>query len=88
MSLAVALFSEVISTRLQEVVTLRNPERSAQIARWLLAHNVKDSIVETYAKIRGTNMVRTLNSVKQQDNNFEKSPNAVFSSKSSVSLRQ
>uniref|UniRef100_A0A915Q7U4 Exocyst complex component 7 n=1 Tax=Setaria digitata TaxID=48799 RepID=A0A915Q7U4_9BILA len=66
-SLAHGSKPEVISTRLRGLVTLRNVEGCAQIARWLLAYNPQGSVFKTYASIRCDNMLRTLAGTSQQE---------------------
>lgn len=78
---------EVVSTRLRGVVTLRNIEQCAQIARWLLIYNPEGSVIKTYASIRCDNMLRTLTAASQQGSSSNSKTNISLSSKS-ASLRQ
>ncbi|EFO24168.2 hypothetical protein LOAG_04316 [Loa loa] len=79
---------EVISTRLRGLVTLRNIEQCAQIARWLLTYNPEGSMIKTYASIRCDNMLRTLTVANQQRFSSNNKTNVSLSSKSAGSLRQ
>ncbi|KAL3998708.1 Exo70 exocyst complex subunit family protein [Acanthocheilonema viteae] len=79
---------EVISTRLRGLVTLRNIEQCAQIARWLLTYNPEGSVIKTYASIRCDNMLRTLTAASQQGFSSNSKISISLSSKSAGPLRQ
>ncbi|VDP11321.1 unnamed protein product [Onchocerca flexuosa] len=75
-------------TRLRGLVTLRNIEQCAQIARWLLTYNPEGSVIKTYANIRCDNMLRTLTPAAQQGWSSNSKVGISLSSKSAASLRQ
>ncbi|VBB28330.1 unnamed protein product [Acanthocheilonema viteae] len=79
---------QVISTRLRGLVTLRNIEQCAQIARWLLTYNPEGSVIKTYASIRCDNMLRTLTAASQQGFPSNSKISISLSSKSAGPLRQ
>ncbi|OZC12402.1 Exo70 exocyst complex subunit [Onchocerca flexuosa] len=74
-------------TRLRGLVTLRNIEQCAQIARWLLTYNPEGSVIKTYANIRCDNMLRTLTPAAQQGWSSNSKVGISLSSKSAASLR-
>ncbi|VDM08255.1 unnamed protein product [Wuchereria bancrofti] len=82
-----SLDNEYGYTRLRGVVTLRNIEQCAQIARWLLTYNPEGSVIKTYASIRCDNMLRTLTAASQQGSSSNNKTSISLSSKS-ASLRQ
>uniref|UniRef100_A0A158Q841 Exocyst complex component 7 n=1 Tax=Elaeophora elaphi TaxID=1147741 RepID=A0A158Q841_9BILA len=82
-----SLDNEYGYTRLRGLVTLRNIEQCAQIARWLLTYNPEGSVIKTYADIRCDNMLRTLTAANQQGFSSNSKISISLSSKSTGSLR-